>query len=191
MSTHDFISLVAALCGFIMVAGGLVLLYRGVLTLSETPAENAVSIEFRRMFKLKTQYPALGIFVIGLAFVATPLFLTRPDAPIRIRATLAQADEAPNPDEVSIEVSASWSVNRAATDGRIDQSVPLPNQFWVLVSAPGYKPFRRQIAPSMLTRTVSLGSIVLIRAPGMQARPTAILPPANDLPPMNSPYRFN
>jgi hypothetical protein len=193
MSTHDFISLVAALCGFIMVMGGVVLLYRGTITLSERPAEDAVSLEFRKMFKLKTQYPALGIFVIGLAFVATPLFLTRADAPVRIRANLVQANQAPSPDEVSIRVAAEWSGAPPDTDGRIDQRVPLPNQFWVLVSAPGYTPYRRQLAPSMLTRTVSLGAIVLTRAAGIKAaaRPTEIVQPQHPLPAMDSPYRFN
>jgi hypothetical protein len=193
MSTHDFISLVAALCGFIMVMGGVVLLYRGTITLSETPARDAVSLEFQKMFRLKTQYPALGIFVIGLAFVATPLFLTRADAPVRIRANLVQANQAPSPDQVQIRITAEWSGAPPDTDGRIDQRVPLPDQWWVLVSAPGYTPFRQRLAPSMLSRTVSLGAIALTRAAGIQeaARPAEIVQPAQPLPAMDSPYRFN
>ena len=195
MSTHDLVSIVAALCGLFMVVGGLFLLYRGTITLSETPVEDAVSVEFRKMFKLKTQYPALGIFVIGLAFVATAMILTRDDAPVRLRATLAQATQALNPEDVKVVVLASWNASPPDTDGRIDQDVTLPSQFWVLVSAPGYTPFRRPISPSMLTRTVSLGEIVLKKAPGMLAQASTprstIVQPQQPLPPPDSPYRFN
>ena len=92
--TFSFLLLSGPLCGIIMVLGGILLLYKGAITLSGA-AEDALSVEFRKELRITTQYPALGIFVIGLLFVAIPAILGRPSEtqPFTIQAKTVDVDE--------------------------------------------------------------------------------------------------
>lgn len=78
VNAFSVILIIAGVCGFTMVLGGIVLLYKGAIKLSSTPRDKAVELEFQRVFKITTQYPALGIFIIGLAFVTAALVTSRP-----------------------------------------------------------------------------------------------------------------
>lgn len=78
MTTYDMGAAAGCICGLLMVIGGMILLYTGAISLNKTSKEEAASVEFNRLFRLTTHYPALGLFVIGLAFIGTSVFLSRP-----------------------------------------------------------------------------------------------------------------
>jgi hypothetical protein len=50
--------LLTALCGLIVVAGGIFLLAKGAITLASTSPTDALSVEWQKKFKLNTQVPA-------------------------------------------------------------------------------------------------------------------------------------
>ncbi len=69
MTTTDYIVLIGMVCGPFTVLGGLVLPYKGVVRLSEASCEEALSIEHKKIVKIKVHYPALALFAIGVAFI--------------------------------------------------------------------------------------------------------------------------
>lgn len=57
-----------------MVLGGIVLLYKGVVTLTGPSDKNALSVELKKYIRIQTQYPALALFIIGLCFSIFSLY---------------------------------------------------------------------------------------------------------------------
>ena len=66
MSVFDLVLLTGPICGILMVLGGIILLYKGAISLNVASEEGAFTVEFKNELRITTQYPALGIFVIGL-----------------------------------------------------------------------------------------------------------------------------
>ena len=67
METYDYTILGGTICGIVMVIGGIVLIYKGALKLEVASKDPALTLElFQKHFRLTTNVPALGIFVIGL-----------------------------------------------------------------------------------------------------------------------------
>ena len=60
MNTFDIVVILGAFCGCCMVVGGLILLYKGIITLSHASPEEALKIEYRKMVRITTHYPALA-----------------------------------------------------------------------------------------------------------------------------------
>ena len=48
MDTFDIVVILGALCGLLMVIGGMVLLYKGVITLNQASKQEAASLEFKK-----------------------------------------------------------------------------------------------------------------------------------------------
>ena len=70
--------IISAVCGLSMVIGGIFLLSRGAMSLDVASKSQALSLEWKRELRLTTQYPALGFFIIGLAFIFIPLVFAKP-----------------------------------------------------------------------------------------------------------------
>lgn len=73
--------LISALTGSALILASLFLLYKQRITLSQMAAnpnvtEAALKIEFDK-WKVSTNVPALGLFLIGVALIGTPVFLSR------------------------------------------------------------------------------------------------------------------
>ncbi|HEU0209183.1 MAG TPA: hypothetical protein VIE89_20920 [Candidatus Binatia bacterium] len=102
------IALVAALCGVIMVIGCIILLREGVIKLSEIADKGKSVFEIKNFIKFTTSYPALGMFLIGVVFVALALYFTKPaiDMPIRITGHL----DVPDPSGIRIEADSDQVV---------------------------------------------------------------------------------
>ena len=77
MSTFDIVIILGGICGLCMVIGGLILLYKGAITLSQATPEEALSVEYKNMLKISTHYPALALFIIGLFFIIAAGVLSR------------------------------------------------------------------------------------------------------------------
>ena len=97
MTSFDFAIVIGAICGVIMVLGAIYLLKLGIINLKDIsqqahseqanakskPSEKAKSPDALTIayndIKISTQYPALALFVIGLAFVLGSAYLATPN----------------------------------------------------------------------------------------------------------------
>jgi len=160
MSTFDIIVILSAFCGVLMVVGGIILLYKGIIKLSGTSQNEALSLEFKKEFRVSTQYPALGIFLIGLIFVVVAMIISKPQipSPIEFRGTLENIKR-----DASLSVEAShWNL-RAASDGKINGKItPCLDILWVEVTAPGYEPAIKSIRKDEIQNGIAnLGNLNL------------------------------
>ncbi len=185
MGTYDYAILGAILCGIIMVFGGIVLLYKGAIRLEVASKDPALTIDmFQNELKLSTRTPALGLFIIGLCFVALSIYFGQDMAAtaIEVRGKAEGVDE-----KVTILLQSQWPVD--THEGRVHQVVrPQLDVLWVVVSAPGYKPHYKSFARSELKRGVDFGNVTLTRAtPKVQPNPARIieLPAGVESPPMS------
>lgn len=138
MWAFDVNLILAGVCGVAMVLGGIVLLYKGAITLAGAPQEHALSIEFRKHFRIATQVPALGIFVIGLGFIVVALYVSpKPPsiAPITVLGSVENVNEL-------ITVRAStvvWGLENVPPNRVAGSFVPDTKHLSVEVSAAGYE----------------------------------------------------
>jgi predicted permease len=77
LSIHDAAILFAAIAGFCMVIGGMLLIYRGSLVLAGTDSSTTLSIEWKNDFKLNTQAPGIAFFIIGLLFSVVSIYASK------------------------------------------------------------------------------------------------------------------
>ena len=68
----------------LMVIGGIVLLYKGTITLKDANPNEAIKVEFKRMINVTTRYPALAFFIIGFAFTASALWFGKREVTPRL-----------------------------------------------------------------------------------------------------------
>src|SRR4029450_7143240 len=93
LNTFDIINLCGAVCGVIMVCGGILLLWVGAIKLSETADKGNFAVEIRKDIKITTSYPALGIFAIGLLFIGVAAYMAKPEKDVHL-SILGQLDVA-------------------------------------------------------------------------------------------------
>ncbi|MCG8337970.1 MAG: hypothetical protein MJE63_26000 [Proteobacteria bacterium] len=172
--TFKIILIICSICGFMMVSGGIVLLYKGIITLAATPSDKALSIEFKKYFRLTTQYPALGIFLIGLAFVLVALIYAKPPliSSIEFRGRANNVR-----DHLKVFVQADqWPVS-TSSQGRVHGVIhPNLDILWVKITAPGYRPIVTSVSnENIINGVADLGEISLERVVDeIQTDPTQI-----------------
>ena len=139
VSAFELIAMLAAVSGLIMVAGGIWLLAKGVITLAATPKGQAISVEWKKQFRLSSQVPGLAFFLVGLLFVALPLKFLQPSdtAPVEFEGDFKGVD-AP----VTINVRPQdWTLS-ASSAGHVQGKIyPDVSVLVLSVTAPGYVPF--------------------------------------------------
>lgn len=159
MGTWDYILLLGASCGLIMVLGGIVLLYKGAISLTNISGADAFTIEFKKELRISTQYPALGIFVIGLLFIALSVYFGEP----KVNKITLKANPIDVSEPVNISIKANtWSSGLSHTGKIIETIYPNIDNIQVVVSAPGYENTSTTINISSLNNGVAdLGDIRL------------------------------
>lgn len=138
-TTFDMVIVLGGVCGLVMVVGGILLFYKGAISLKEASSQGAVDLEFKKMFRITTHYPALGFFIIGLLFIVTAAMFSKPArvSPLRIEGKLNVLD----PSSVTIRVSAGNWMLEPSTDGTIKGTIyPDMDILKVEITAPGYIP---------------------------------------------------
>lgn len=139
--TLDTLVLLCAVTGLIMIVGSLLLLYRGVIKLSEKVSGSQIEAEFKDQLKVNVRNPALGLFVIGFAFFALALYFGNVEVqPIEFRGVITGAEA----DHLKVRVRVDeWPV-RVSSDGKILETVrpSLEEKLSVEILAPGYQPAR-------------------------------------------------
>jgi|GEM_PF-1670263 hypothetical protein len=193
MTTFDVVAMLGGICGLLMVVGGMLLLYKGVITLSQASKEEAVSLEFKNTLKVSTHYPAIGLFVVGLAFIITAIWFSRSTAYQFKIVGHVKGLESGNPVQVLVEMPASWN-GEAYDDGQIIASVtPKMDILVVRVIAPGYQERKIPIeTKNSRLGELSLGDITLgtklIQRP--QVDSSNILVVSDSLPPISAQSAF-
>jgi hypothetical protein len=140
MDPHQFAIFSCAVCGILMVVGSIWLLKTGVIRLTEAAKDGSLTISIADKVKVSTTYPALGLFIIGLAFVGMAIWFSMPKPGIPLNIVGKIDIDEPSAVTVSIQpdISATFKPD---SDGQLDQMVRLEvRRFNVVINAAGYKP---------------------------------------------------
>ena len=140
MIVFEIVVLIAAACGLVMVVGGIWLLAKGAITLASAPKTDAITIEWKKQFRINTQVPGIAFFLVGLLFLGFSMYFSRPPdiVPIEFNGQIKNVEE-----PVTILVSPNqWQIP-TASDGSVEGKIyPDLSILLLVVSAPGYEPFR-------------------------------------------------
>lgn len=159
MDTFDLLLMAGSLCGIIMVLGGILLLYKGAISLNNVSGEEAFTVEFKKELRISTQYPALGIFIIGLSFVAFSVWMGKPE--MRKLTVKARAIDVSEPMNITLKAN-SWKSSLQHTGDVLETFYPDVDTIQIVVSAPGYEPHIKTVQISSLQMgTADLGNIRL------------------------------
>ena len=141
MSTVDVIVLLGALCGVFMVLGGLLLFYKGTVTLQEVSRKpDAVTFELKNVLKIQSRYPAYGFFIFGLAFIFLAIVYGPPDRLTPIALTGA-IENAVDPAATRIRVLLPLCDTTVNVDGVFKSNLyPDLKQLRIEILAPGNDP---------------------------------------------------
>lgn len=143
MTAFEIVALAGAFAGLSMVLGGIWLVGQGILTLAATPKSDALTIEWKKQFRINTQVPGLAFFLVGLMFISISLgFLKPPEIiPIEFEGEIKGTDQ-----PVTIVVRPiNWELP-ASSSGRINGKVyPDLSLMILMINAPGYEPYTQPI----------------------------------------------
>src|SRR5438552_10524559 len=135
-STFDTVIVVTVICGLLMVVVGMVLLYKGAITLKDSSPDEAIKVEFKRMVNITTRYPALGLFIIGLVFTVVDLYFAQSQAipPFTIDGKL----QTEHPADATVLISYQVYKGNPDSDGTINQVVhPVLDNVLYQIVVPG------------------------------------------------------
>ncbi len=192
MSIHDYAILGAALAGLCMVIGGMLLIWKGAMVLAGTDPTTALSIEWKKDFKLNTQAPGIAFFLLGLAFSITAIYFSnpKPTDPIYIVGAFDNVGEV-----VTVTAVPSMSEVKSGTNGVIEGKFILDSEILNLkVSAPGYE--ADQIPYNLgktKDRTIRLDSHITLKKlpiPEIETKTEHIQQAKASLPPIDSQPTF-
>ncbi len=190
MSTYDLSIMGGTLCGLIMVVGGIFLLSKGAIKLEAAAKDPALTVElFEKQFKLTTQVPALGLFVIGLLFIGLSIYVARGNeaAPIRLVGKTGVVDQ-----PIFVQVRSEWLV--PAVLGQVDHVLrPQLDILWITIKAPGYAEFAKPFSKDELKNGINFGDIKMQRIalpPVTRLQEIAPLPAGVTPPPLDAEGEF-
>jgi hypothetical protein len=111
--------------------------------MAATPKADALTIEWKRQFRINTQVPGLAFFLVGLLFIAISLQYLKPPEmlPIEFEGTI---NDVTSP--VSIVVRpTNWGLAESNTGEIRGQFYPDLKFLMLVVSAPGYEPLTTSV----------------------------------------------
>jgi hypothetical protein len=108
-----------------MVCGAIWLLKTGVIKLSAAVKGGGLTVELANKVKISTTYPALGLFVIGLLFIALGLWFSQGLPPLNIVGKINGVDDPSSVVTVSVQLADSFTPD---SDGRLDKILSIDTQ---------------------------------------------------------------
>ncbi len=151
MQAWEIVLILAAVCGLLIAAGGLALLWKGAITLESAPKKGNLTIDVANKVKVSASYPGIALFIVGLGFIALPLAFLYFFDPTRFlpaahyydvhsKLTVSGGDHV-STDAIRVRVGCGISDVSVAPDGTITGTFVLPKSLdkaivWVV--APGY-----------------------------------------------------
>ena len=165
MTVFDIVVLIAAARGLAMVIGGIWLLARGAITLAATPKTDALTIEWKKQFRINTQVPGLAFFLVGMMFIGLSLRFSQPPdvMPIEFHGQF-KGVEGP----VTVLVAPNrWQIPTTTTGMLQGKVYPDLSMLILVATAPGYEPFSTVIALRQQgQRLAELGTLELKKRVG-------------------------
>ncbi len=163
MSAFEIIAIVCAICGAVMIVGGIISILKGIIRLPTSSADGILTVEFKDTLKdirVTTRNAALAFFIIGLFFFVIPLWFTRPTGPSPVRFTGKLVD-VQGCAQLVVDTD-SW-ILKSDSFGDIRGTItPRIDNFWINVSAPGYDPVNKTIGNDQIVKgNIDLGNIAL------------------------------
>jgi hypothetical protein len=162
ITPFEVVAILGAFCGTAMVVGGIWLVAKGVITLAATPQAQALTIEWKRQFRINTQVPGLAFFIVGMLFISISLRFLQPDPvlPVELVGELRGMDQ---PWLLSIRPQNSWEQRGSATRTFSTKIYPEVSSLVIEVTAPGYEPFEKSIPISGKTKRLENIGILELR----------------------------
>lgn len=146
-STFDLVLILCGVTGLVMVVGSIVLLYQGVIKLSERSAGTALEAEFKNQLKVNVRNPALGLFAIGFSFFLLALYFarTREGGPLVISGHIRAADVG----GIVVKLKSEEWPMQVSSDGGIYATIQPLEKLAIRIDARGYRPptWYRQLLP--------------------------------------------
>jgi hypothetical protein len=148
MTSFDFVVGVGALCGVIMVAGSIYLLRVGAISLkqiSTTGDKTALELAYKEI-KVATQYPALALFIIGLAFVLGSAYLSKPTVariPIAVKIIPSPGMTLSGGIKAKIDVEEIIPISNTSETRYTYSNQLNPSNIWGTILIPSVRPIER------------------------------------------------
>lgn len=139
-------------CAVAMILGGIWLLAKGTIKLSEAGKEGALSVELFNKIKLNTGYPALAFFIIGLFFIALAMWFSKPADVLSLNIDGKLNIDGDPSELVTIKVvpsSESGITLHPNSDGSLTRTLHPEFALDVVINAAGYEPERWKQTISM------------------------------------------
>jgi hypothetical protein len=141
--SRALLALVLAGLGVYMVRRSFDLLQKGVITLQQVNPDDAITVEFKRILKLQTRYPAFGFYFIALVCLGMAIWVL-PTASKRLNPIKVTAKLQPHPTGIAtayFEDMNLLATSQIDTPGDISAEI-LPKLVGVRIRipTPGYEP---------------------------------------------------
>jgi hypothetical protein len=142
----NILAFMGALCALLMVIGSLLLLYRGTITLQQANPEEAIKVEFQKVLNIQTRYPALGLFVVGIVFLAAAYWF---QMNCHIKSTTLKGTlETEDPGDAEAEFISRLGESRIDSGRVFEKKVPSNlEEVEVTVRETGYEPYATAVRP--------------------------------------------
>src|SRR5262245_40809076 len=153
MNTFNVAIYVSLFCAIAMILGGIWLLAKGTMKLSDAGKEKGgLTLELFNKIKLNTGYPALGFFIIGLFFIALAIWFSKPADVLSLSIDGKLNIEGDPSELVTIKVvpsSESGVTLHPNSDGSLTRTLHPEFALDVVINAAGYEPERWKETISM------------------------------------------
>jgi len=135
---------VSLFCAIVMIVGGIWLLAKGAIKLSEAgKTEGGLSVEFFNKIKLNTGYPALAFFIIGLFFIALAIWFSKPADVVSLSIDGKLNIEGGRSDDLTVKVVPNNDIGvtlRPDSDGDLTRTLHPEFELQFVINAAGYNP---------------------------------------------------
>jgi len=130
------------ICALIMIGGGMLLLARGVIQLSSAgKSDDGLTIEVLNKFKVRTGYPALGLFIIGLCCIGLAIYFSKPSEIFSLSIAGKLNMDDPNLATVKVVPDGELGVTFTPdSDGDVTRTLHPEFAMQVVINTPGYQP---------------------------------------------------
>jgi hypothetical protein len=188
METSDVLVLMTATSGLILIVGGLLLLLRGAISLTREPnteGGGGAGLGFQLQgIKLTTDYPAIGIFAIGLLFFGLGVWS---EAQQTDSITITGRLENISPREADVYAAVPLIPVMSKPDGTIDYQLAIRphTDVWAVVITPGRDPVMNMDSAPLRRTFGSVGRADFEDLPVGQ--PARSMPPASTIEPVRAP----
>lgn len=164
MTPFQLVAVFCALAGLLMVGAGILFVYKGIIKIEGADQSQALSLEWKKQFKMSTQVPGVAFFLTGLLFITVSLIFLNPrdQAALTIRGEVEGLEE---PLTAYVILPTKWELT-AYSNGEFKGTItPNMSSLLVALNAPGYQPLHLPANLELYEGAINLGKVRLKRTP--------------------------